>query len=153
VLEQNYKNKTGQNIVKTYNSKKIKLDILPDDLKKIVKKSSEMNFSELLAYIRKIEKEGYDASAYKVDLFGRTASPFICIIMILTGAAVGIGHGIKDNFSLGIAKGVGVSFFYWVLFGFCTSLGYGKMLPPFISAWAANFIFFFSSVIYLLNAE
>ncbi len=151
VLEQDYGHKT--NTVKFYGSKTFKLDILPGDLQKIVKKSSEMNFTELSAYIKKIEKEGYDASAYKVDLFARTASPFICIIMILTGAAIGIRPSIKENFPLGIAIGIGISFFYWVMFGFCTSLGYGKMLPPFISAWAANFVFFFFSLIYLMNAE
>ena len=153
VLDQRYGSTMEQNKVKSYDMKKFKLDILPEDLKKIVKQSEEMSFSELSAFIKKIEKEGYDASSYKVDLFGRTAFPFICIIMVLTGAATGIRPGIKENFPLGIAIGIGVSFFYWVMFGFCTSLGYGKMLPPFISAWAANFFFFFFSLIYLLNSE
>ena len=153
VLEQKYKNGKENNMVKSYKFKDFKLDILPKDLQKIVKKSEEMSFSELSAYIKKVEKEGYDASSYKVDLFGRTAFPFICIIMVLTGAATGIRPGIKENFPLGIAIGIIVSFFYWVMFGFCTSLGYGKMLPPFISAWATNFFFFFFSLIYLINAD
>ncbi len=153
VLEQKYGKTPETNTVKSYDVKNFKLDIMPGDLQKIAKKSEEMNFRELSAYIKKIEAQGYDASAYKVDLFGRTAFPFICIIMVLTGAATGIRRGIKENFPLGIAIGIGVSFLYWVMFGFCTSLGYGKMLPPFVSAWATNFFFFFFSLIYLTNAE
>lgn len=153
VIEQKYGNSAGKNIVKFYGTKNFKLDILPGDLQKIVKKSDEMSFGELSAYIRKVEKEGYDATAYKVDLFGKTAFPFICLIMVLTGAATGMRPGMKNKLSLGIVIGIGVSFLYWVMFGFCTSLGYGKMLPPFISAWAANFFFFFFSLIYLMNAE
>ncbi|MBF0203232.1 MAG: hypothetical protein HQK67_02725, partial [Desulfamplus sp.] len=45
------------------------------------------------------------------------------------------------------------SFLYWIVYGFATSLGYARILPPFISAWATNFIFLCISIIYLLNTE
>ncbi len=153
VIEQKYKNSPEKDSVKFYKMKNFKLDILPGDLQRIVKKSNEMSFGELSAYIKKVETEGYDATAYRVDLFGKAAFPFICLIMALTGAAIGIRPVMKEKLSLGIVIGIGVSFLYWVMFGFCTSLGYGKMLPPFISAWATNFFFFFFSLFFLMTAE
>ena len=43
-----------------------------------------------------------------------------------------------------------MTFIYWVLFSFFLSLGYGEFIPPFISAWAANILFFLSGMIPLL---
>jgi lipopolysaccharide export system permease protein len=44
-------------------------------------------------------------------------------------------------------------FLYWIAQGFCTSLGYGGVLPPFIAAWIANFIFTCLAVVNFLNAD
>ena len=112
-----------------------------------------MSFVELAAHVKKIENEGYDATTYKVDLFGKIAFPFICLIMAITGAATGMRPGMKERMPLGIAIGIGISFLYWIAYGFCTSLGYGKMLPPLVSAWAANLVFICFALIYLINTE
>ena len=139
--------------VTMHDEKIVDMEILPEDLGRVVKKTDEMRFSELAAHIRKVEQEGYDATTYRVDLLGKTAFPFICLIMSIMGAAVGMRSSIKENLPLGIVAGLVVSFLYWILYSFTTSLGYGRMLPPVVSAWAANFLFLCAALFYLARTE
>ena len=153
VLQQDFNEKSRKIKVKLYDKKSFKLNINPKDLEKIVRKSNELSFVRLKAYIKKIEKQGYDATIYKVDFWGKTAFPFICVIMAITGAAIGMGHLVKQNMSMGIGLGIGISFSYWIIYGFCMSLGYGKFLYPFVGAWTVNLFFICFSIIYLINVE
>ncbi|MBF0303893.1 MAG: LPS export ABC transporter permease LptG [Desulfamplus sp.] len=153
VLEQTFDKKIQDFIIKEYDQKEIGLELNPDDLKAVVKKAEEMDFRELAAHIKKVENEGYDATTYKVDLFGKTAFPFICVIMSIIGAATGMRRFVKENLAFGITIGIIASFLYWIVYGFSTSLGYARMLPPFVSAWSANFLFLCGALIYLLNSE
>ncbi|MDY0222554.1 MAG: LPS export ABC transporter permease LptG [Desulfobacterium sp.] len=156
VLEQTFQSRessSGEANVRFHDTRSIELDILPDDLRAVVKKSEEMSFAELGTHVRKIESEGYDATTYRVDLFGKTAFPFICLIMAITGSITGMHAGVRQRLPLGVAIGIGVSFLYWILYGFCTSLGYGGMLPPLVAAWAANLLFICLALILLVNTD
>ncbi|MBU4318179.1 MAG: LPS export ABC transporter permease LptG [Proteobacteria bacterium] len=118
------------------------LDLLPEDLTRVIKKSEEMTYRELLSYIGKVEDEGYDATIYKVDLYGKkTALPFVCIIMALVGAGIGVKKHIKEGLPVGVAYGIGITFLYWIFFSFCMSLGYGGVIPPLPAAWLPNLVF------------
>ena len=131
-------------------------DYQPEDLKRVAKKSEEMNFMELLAYIRNVEAEGYDATNYRVDLHAKLAFPVVCLILSFVAAGYGIkrrGRRGAQGLSVSIGFGLGVTFLYWVFFNFCLSLGYGGMLPPIIAAWIANFIFFGYGVVVFMNVE
>lgn len=153
IIQQMHKADSINYDVKLYDKKIIPLSFKPDDLKKVAKKSEEMSFFELKKYVTKVEKEGYDATTYRVDLNGKIAFPFICIIMVLTGAATGMRSFAKENMPVAIAAGVVTAFMYWVMYGFCLSMGYGTILPPAISAWAANLFFLCFGILYLINAE
>ena len=153
VLEQRYSNIENDYIIESHENKEYSMDLLPEDLEKIVKKSNEMSIFELLEYINKVESEGYDATTYRVDLFGKTAFPFVCLLMAMIGAALGMRSIVKENMPLGIAIGIGVSFLYFIMHGFCMSLGYGKVLPPLISAWIANIFFFCFAVLFLITID
>ncbi|MBC2703073.1 LPS export ABC transporter permease LptG [Desulfobacula sp.] len=153
IIEQIHAKDSMDYDVKSYDEKIIPLTFKPEDLGEITKKSEEMSFFELKKYVTKVEEEGYDATTYKVDLNGKIAFPFICIIMVLTGAATGMRSFAKDNIPVAIAIGVVISFMYWVMYGFCLSMGYGTILPPVISAWTANLFFLALSALYLINTE
>ena len=112
-----------------------------------------MSFFELKAYVQKVEAEGYDPTTYRVDMNGKIAFPFICIIMALTGAATGMRSFAKNNMPLAIAIGVVICFLYWIMYGFCLSMGYATILPPVIAAWVANLVFLCMGSIYLINSE
>jgi lipopolysaccharide export system permease protein len=133
--------------------KEEELDILPEDLKRVMKKSSEMGFTELLSYIRKVEGEGYDATKYRVDLHAKIAFPFACIIMSLIGIGVALKSKKHKSIPSIVTMGIGIAFFYWVLYSFCLPLGYGEILPPVVAAWTANIIFFCFGFYMILNVE
>jgi lipopolysaccharide export system permease protein len=71
--------------------------------------------------------------------------------MIGMGLAVGRRQQQKIVFSIGY--GVSAAFIYWIFHSFCLSLGYGEMLPPFVAAWMANFVFLCMGALILMYAE
>ena len=129
------------------------LELLPDDLKKIARKSEEMGVRDIIEYIRQVESEGYSTHSLWVDLHIKLAYPFACLIMCLIGYGVAINPRLKEGLPYGILIGLGVIFLYWISYSFGVSLGYGEMLPAFISVWAADIVFFCIGVLILLNAE
>jgi lipopolysaccharide export system permease protein len=153
IIQQTHNETTMDYDVKLYDKKTIPLTFNPQDLGEVSKKSEEMSFFELKEYVNKVEAEGYDSTTYRVDLNGKIAFPFICIIMVLVGAATGMRSFVKENIPVAIAIGVVIAFMYWIMYGFCLSLGYGTILPPIISAWTANLFFLCFGTLYLINTE
>ncbi len=131
----------------------VDMDLSPQDLKRVVKKSEEMNISELFAYIRDVEAEGYDATIYRVDFHAKFAIPFVCIIMCIIGTSIAVKRRIQEGISISIAYGIGIIFLYGIAISFCISIGYGGLLPPVIAAWIASVIFLCLGLINLINAE
>jgi lipopolysaccharide export system permease protein len=119
----------------------------------VAKKSEEMSIKELYHYIQDVESEGYDATPYRVDLQGKFALPLSCMIVCIIGASISLRKTTKEGLSMSITHGIVIIFLYWITQSFCTSLGYGSMLPPVIAAWTANFIFVCLAGYIFLNAE
>jgi len=153
LMEQVYNPKTGTFQVTFQHQQAETLDFLPEDLQRVAKKSEEMSFKELFEYIRNIESEGYDATPYRVDFHAKFALPVACLIVSVVGAGVTLRKKGKEELSVSIVFGCVVVFLYWVSHGFCLSLGYGGMLPPFIAAWISNLIFACFAVFNFLNAD
>ena len=128
-------------------------DFVPADLQRVIKKSEEMGFKELLEYVRKIEAEGYSATIYRVDLYAKLAFPLVCTILCILGAGIAFRSKLKDGLPVSITYGIGVTFLYWIFYSFCVSLGYGEMLPPLIAVGTANVVFLCIGVLLLLNAD
>ncbi|MEH0022706.1 MAG: LPS export ABC transporter permease LptG [Desulfobacter sp.] len=153
VTEQTYDPQKDDYHVSALPRKILELALKPEDLSRLAQKSNEMSFSDLRAYVQKVVAEGYDATTYKVDMNGKVAFPFICVIMALTGAATGMRSFVKQNLPVAIAVGVVICFLYWFMFGFCISLGYARILPPMVAAWVANLVFLCLGIVYLINTE
>lgn len=153
IIQQTYNQEEDDYDITNFKTRSIELDIKPKDIGQMVKKSDEMGVFELGKYVEKIQKEGYDATTYEVDLNGKIAFPFICFIMALTGAATGMRSFAKESIPKAITIGIIISFIYWFVHGFCLSLGYGSSLPPLLAAWMANLFFFCFGSIYLITAK
>jgi len=136
-----------------YNEKSFQLDLLPSDLQQVAIESEEMSFTRLLRYIRKVESQGYDATTYRVDLYAKTAFPFICLILSLFGSGLALRGSTKDGMTISFAYGIVTAFIYWSFYSFCLSLGYGNILPPLLAAWIANLIFFCVAGLAIYNLE
>jgi len=152
-MVQTYDQHTGKYIFKFHDESPEALDFTPDDLKRVMRKSEEMSFIELLRYIKRVEAEGYDATRYRVDLQAKIAFPFVCIVLCLVGTGISFRGRINEGLPVVIAYGLGIVFLYWIFHSFCVSLGYGEMLPPVIAAWTANIIAACVGVLILLYVE
>ena len=128
-------------ILKWDEEKVISLPEKPDDFKIIQKDAEKMGYFELRRYVKKIRAEGYDVSRYLVDLQGKLAFPFVCVILVI----IGISFSLRSERSGGVMQSVGIGIFigasYWIVHAFCMSLGRSGVLPIIVSAWAANILF------------
>jgi lipopolysaccharide export system permease protein len=153
IMEQRLKSNVNDFGVTFHTEKVEDLGFAPENLKRVMKKSDEMSFKELVEYIKQVEAEGYEATNYKVDLQEKIAFPFICIILGLLGTGLSFRGRIREGLPVVIAYGLGIAFLYWIFHSFCVSLGYGGMLPPWIAVWIANVTFMFIGMFTLLHAE
>ncbi len=87
-----------------------------------------------------------DKRAYQTHLYYRIAQPFICLIIILLAAPLGIVLNRR-----GVGGGVAVAIFLCAGMIFCSTvfptLGESGHLPPFLAAWATNLLFGFIALI------
>jgi len=143
----------GSFVVRHLDQLTLPLDFEPMDLKHVVKDSDEMSLLELADYIQTAEVEGYDATPYLVDWHAKVAYPLVCVILSVIAVSIA-GRGRRgENLAIVVVTGIGLAFCFWVLNGFCLSLGYAGMLPPLVAAWLPNLIYFFTAAILLLRAE
>ena len=153
IMEQKLNAESKTYDVRFYPQRAEEVDILPEDLQRVFKKSEEMNIVELFLYIQEVESEGYDATAFRVDLQARFAFPVLAVIVCIIGIGIAVKRKGREGPSVSIAFGIAMVFLYWVLQSFCVSLGYGGLLPPFVAAWISNIIFSCYAVLNLINAE
>jgi lipopolysaccharide export system permease protein len=143
----------GSYLSQPFNQKILLLPETPDDLRTMEKSSEEMTYPELRAYIKRIEREGYDATRYIVEKQIRLAFPVVCIVMVLFG----ISLALRKEKGIGIAQGIVgsllVAFVYWIFFGFSRSLGLSGTFPPLWAAWSGNILFLMIGGYLLLNIK
>jgi lipopolysaccharide export system permease protein len=152
-MVQTYDAKAGDYRIDFYDEKTDTLEFVPDDLKRVMKKSEEMSFKELYSYVKKVEMEGYEATLYRVDLYAKVAFPFVCVILGMVATGLSFRGRINEGIPVVVAYGLGIVFLYWIFHSFCVSLGYGEILPPVIAAWTANIVSFCFGVFILIHVE
>jgi len=99
-----------------------------------------MNHLELRSYIAEIEEGGFETTRFKVDLNFKLSFPLVCLIMTLLGIPFAFSMGRRGTL-VGIGLSIAIAMVYWGAIGVFRSLGYVKILTPFLAAWAPNLIF------------
>lgn len=113
----------------------------PEDLKLLARDPEEFTFFELQKQITDLRNKGIDATEYEVDLQVKLALPFISPLMVLIAIPFALKRRLGGGMALSFGVAMVIAFGYWVLLAFCVSLGHSGALPPWISAWLANFVF------------
>jgi lipopolysaccharide export system permease protein len=112
----------------------------PGIFKEEVRKPEEMNFAELYAYYKRLEKAGFKNLKYIVRLYEKLSYPTINFFMALFGISLALhsrwGGGIKAA-----GFGVIVSIIYWVLYSTGISLGNMGILPPLLASLICPVVF------------
>lgn len=152
-MEQSMNPETGRYDYTYFERMETDMAFTPEDLRSVLKASDEMNFMDLMALIREIEADGYDARQYKVDLQGRFSMLVSCFILCLIGAGLAVRCRLHPRLILTVGYGIAIIFAMWLLRSLFMSLGYGYVLPPFLAAWLVNVVFGILAFFLLVNAE
>lgn len=133
--------------------KEIPLPETPADFQEVQEEAEGMPLSVLRRYVKEIEVEGYDPTPYRVEIHKRIAFPLLNVITVFLGIPFSIRLPRHGGLALGIGASLGVGFLYWILFAITLSVGQAGLIPPFVSAWAANVLFGALGVFMLLRVE
>ncbi len=128
-------------ILKFRPSQAAMLPVEPDNLTAGQKDAEDMGYMELQRYISDMRSNGYDATNYLVDLYGKVAFPLANIILAIIGLAASLQGTGSSKKTHGLAAGIVIGFSYWIVFAFMISLGRAGVLPPLLAAWSANILF------------
>jgi len=116
----------------------------PEDFRRTIRVNSDsLSLRDLTAYVERLRQDGYNPARYATELFGRTAFPFVCLIMALIGLSLSLmDTGTRGT---GLVKGIGYSlligFLYWATHSVALALGRSDVLPPLLAGWTANTLF------------
>jgi len=131
---------------RTIASLPVPLELKINDLKVWDKYAEDMGFFKLKGYTEKLQKAGYDATRYQAQMYAKISMPFACLIMAFVGIPFSLRGGRSSGIALGIGLSIGIGFAYFIINAILISFGETGILPPLVSAWAANFIFALSAI-------
>lgn len=98
--------------------------------------TAHLTLGDLRREIREVEASGYDATAYRVDLHQKLASPLACLVLPALGLLVATAGPPfwtpAQTLVLAALQAVG----YLLLSSVAASLGYGRYLPAPVAGWA-----------------
>src|SRR5207245_1483726 len=115
----------------------IQLNQKPEDFRRAIRIDSDaLSLRELAAYVERLRQDGYNPARYATDLFGRTAFPFVCLIMALIGLTMSLME--TGSRGTGLVRGVGYSLLvgvlYWSNHSVPRALGRSNVVPQIIQA-------------------
>lgn len=112
----------------------------PDDFLIFARSPDEFSYFELRARINDLQGKGVDTVRDTVNLHTKLAVPLVTPLIILLAVGLATKPGRKDNLVLNFGLTVAIGFSYWVLLGFCVSLGKAGAIHPWLSAWLPNLL-------------
>ncbi len=112
----------------------------PSEMLQLLDRPEDLTVNELLRLTKKLQSEGYNATAYQVEAHVRLAKAAIPIIMVLIGIPFSLQRGRNASFSFGIIISLTIFVVYFILYAIFAVFGAIAVLPPFIAAWAANLL-------------
>jgi lipopolysaccharide export system permease protein len=124
----------------------------PETFTKVIRKPEEMSYWQLKRHAETVGREGYNNTRYLVDMHIKIAFPFISLVLLMIGIPLALNLK-KGGTPLAVSVGMGVCFLYLLTMGVSRSLGLSGVLPPVLSAWMANFIFFLAGIYLLVQME
>ena len=117
----------------------------PAYFKKEVRQSQEMDYGELLRYIRDLQQSGFDVVRFRVQLYKKLAYPIITLVMAILAIPFSVSRQRRGGALAGVATAIGIAILYWVSAGLFEAMGNSNQLPALLAAWAPNLIFGFAA--------
>jgi lipopolysaccharide export system permease protein len=127
-----------------FNRLPLLLNQKPEDFRRTIRVDSEtLSLRDLAAYVGRLRQDGYNPARFATELFGRTAFPFVCLIMAMIGTSMSLME--TGSRGTGLVKMVGYSLviglLYWFAHSAALALGRSGVVPPLLAGWTANILF------------
>ncbi len=124
----------------------------PEELRKKQEKPDEMSYYDLKDFIRNQQRAGQDVSRWLVDFYSKISYPFATVIVVLFGVPFA---SIRRRGGIGVQLGVSllICFVYLIFMKVSEVFGDNGDIPPLLTAWSANIIFFAAAVVVTLRVQ
>jgi lipopolysaccharide export system permease protein len=132
--------------LKTVDSLPISLALKTEDLRILDNNADNFSFFKLRDYAINLQKAGYDANRYLTMMHAKIATSFSAFVMVILAIPFAVKTGRSAGVAWGIGVGVTLGFAYFVINAVIQSYGRSGVLPPFIAAWGANFVFILAGI-------
>ena len=124
----------------------IALKLKVDDLRLLDNNADNMSYRKLKEYADNLRKGGYQAFRYETMMHTKLSAPFAAFVMVILGIPFALRSSRSGGMALGIGTSIGIGFAYFVVNAVLLSYGRSNVLPPFVAAWGANFLFALSGI-------
>jgi lipopolysaccharide export system permease protein len=114
--------------------------------------ADRMTFDELRDYVALMEKSGYYAIPYQVQLQKKVAFPFVTLVMTLIAVPFAVTTG-RSGALYGIGFGIALAIVYWTAQSVFGAMGSAGLLAPMLAAWAPNILFACAACYMLLTVR
>jgi LPS export ABC transporter permease LptG/LPS export ABC transporter permease LptF len=111
-----------------------------------------MSYSQLGAYVERLQRSGFDVSEQQVALARKISFPFVTLIMTLIAVPFAVTTG-RRGAMYGIGIGIVLAITYWVAISVFAALGSGGLVAPALAAWAPNLLFGAGALYLLLTVR
>ncbi|WKZ32405.1 MAG: LPS export ABC transporter permease LptG [Thermodesulfobacteriota bacterium] len=113
----------------------------PEEMINMESFQRNMGFMDLREYVKDLEKEGYEATRFKTDLWSKLSFPLVNFIMVLVGIPFALRTGRQSGIAAGIGLSIVIAFSYWGVYALTRSLGQSQLVPPFLAAFFPDILF------------
>lgn len=143
-----------RNIVK-FDHQELKLSTAPLDLAGKRRTYQQMNIPQSYEYLELMRLSGNHRKIVKtqVRIQQKFAVPFVCLVLGLVGAALGIRSQRNANRGTSFGISVIIIFGYYLLSFLTGAMGQKEVLTPFLAGWLPNFLGLGVAVLLLVRAS
>ncbi len=114
----------------------------PSYFNREVRQAFQMNLLELGTYIDGLRRAGFDVTNLTVQWHKKIAYPLMAPVSMLLAIPFAFFVGTRGALG-GVALGVGIGVAYWAMAALLEAMGSVGQLPPQLSGWSPDIIFFF----------
>lgn len=119
----------------------IVLNLKVDDLRVLDNNADNLSYRKLKDYAETLQSGGYQAYRYLTMMHNKLSAPFAAFVMVILGIPFALRNSRSGGIALGIGASIAIGFAFFVVNAVLLSYGRSGVLPPFVAAWGANFIF------------
>ena len=108
------------------------------------------NYLNSMDTLKKDKPNTYSLNRRKIDFYDKFSLPLACIIFVIFGAPIGI-YSRRAGYAFGFIVGLMLCGIYWFFYYGMIVMGKKMVLPPFISVFLPNLVFFIIGIIILIK--